>query len=81
MDPSEKVMINILISSRYILFLSVHVHTHSCGLALIQLSIVRADHRELCDASSVCLFSAKYSARWVENVFFPTLNYKYILLQ
>ena len=33
------------------------------------------------DASSVCLYSAKYSARWVENVFFPTLNYKYILLQ
>ena len=33
------------------------------------------------DASSVCLYSAKYSARWVENVFFPTLNYKYILHQ
>ena len=36
---------------------------------------------DLVDASSVWLYSAKYSARWVENVFFRTLNYKYILLQ
>ena len=31
--------------------------------------------------SSVWVYSVKYSARWVENVFFPTLNYKYILHQ
>ena len=33
------------------------------------------------DISSVWVYSVKYSARWVENVFFPTLNYKYILHQ
>ena len=33
------------------------------------------------DISSVWVYPVKYSARWVENVFFPTLNYKYILLQ
>ena len=33
------------------------------------------------DISSVWVYSVKYSARWVETVFFLTLNYKYILLQ
>ena len=33
------------------------------------------------DISSVWVYAVKYYARWVENVFFPTLNYKYILLQ
>ena len=33
------------------------------------------------DISSVWVYSVKYSARWVENVFLPTLNYKYILHQ
>ena len=28
------------------------------------------------DISSVWVYSVKYSARWVENVLFPTLNYK-----
>ena len=33
------------------------------------------------DISSVWVYSVKYSARWVENVFFPTFNYEYVLLQ
>ena len=33
------------------------------------------------DISSLRVYSVKYSARWVENVFFPTLNYEYVLLQ
>ena len=35
----------------------------------------------IADISLVWVYSVKYSSRWVENVFFPTLNYKYILHQ
>ena len=36
---------------------------------------------KITDISSVWVYAVKYSARWVETVFFLTLNYKYILLQ
>ena len=56
------------------------------GMAWIAIPISISEKKEHClsyvmDISSVWVYSVKYSARWVENVFFPTLNYKYILHQ
>ena len=43
--------------------------------------VVASQDLGIIDISSVWVYSVKYSARWVENVFLPTLNYKYILHQ
>ena len=46
-------------------------------LEVTRLPLVGSIYRKYNDISSVWVYSVKYSARWVENVFFPTLNYKY----